>query len=141
MSAKLKSRTQNGGQTGKGIGGQGGKGNGDKSKEKSKGLGKDQEQGKGGVGGGPDKESQEKNQDGSWVNPNPMPRGTNPEPSGGQQNPGLTTCSQTQAQQEQGATRGNKDEDVSHPRKRLYLMLNASKLRKKGFDVTCPAGF
>ena len=132
LSAKLKSEAQNGG------GGGGSKGNGEKGKGKSqgRGKGKGQEQGKGGGRGGPDKKNHDKNQDRSGGNPNPTPRGTNPEPSGGQQNPGPTTRSQTQAQQEQGAKRGNEDGDESNPRKRSRFMRMARKLRKKGFDVT-----
>ena len=133
LSPKLKSEAQNGGQ--------GGKSNGDKGKGKSKGRGKGQEQGRGGGRGGLDKKSQDKNQDRSGGNPNPTRGGTNPEPSGGQQNPGPTTRSQTQAQQEQGAKHGNEDGDESNPRERSRFMRMARKVRKKGFDVTCPAEF
>ena len=137
LSAKLKSEAGNDGQGGKANGGQDGKGNGDKGKGKSKDRGKGQEQGKGGGRRGPDK----KNQDKSGGNPYPTPWGTNAEPSRGQQNPGPTTRSQTQAQQEQGAKRGNEDGDESNPRKRSRFMRMARKLRKKGYGVTCPAEF
>ena len=120
-----------------------GKGNADKDKGKgkSKGHGKGQEKGKGGPGGPYPKPDNDKNQDRSWGNPNPTPGGTNPEPSGGQQNPGPTTRSQTQAQQEQGAKCGNEDGDESNPRTRSRFMRMTRKLRKKGFNVTCPAEF
>ena len=73
-------------------------------------------------------------------NPNPTPGG-NSEPSGGQPNTGPTTRFQTQAQQEQGTKRANKDGDQSNSRKRSCFMRMARKLQKKGFGVTCPADF
>ena len=98
LSALPKSETQNGS----------GKGNADKDKgkDKSKGRGKGQEKGKSGRGVPDRKPDKDKNQDKSAGNPNPTPEG-NPEPCGGQPNPGPTTHSQTQAEQEQGAKRGN----------------------------------
>ena len=67
--------------------------------------------------------------------------GGNSEPFGGQSNPGPTTRSQTQAQQEQGTKRANEDGDQSNARKRSRFMLMARKLQKKVFEVTCPAEF
>ena len=124
LSAKLKSEAQNGGQ--------GGKGNGDKGKGKSTGRGKGQEQGKGGGRGGPNKKNQDKNHDTSVRNPNLTPGGTDPEPSGGQQNPGPTTRSQGQAQQEQGAECGNEDGDESNPRIRSRFNADGAKASQKG---------
>ena len=74
------------------------------------------------------------------MNPNPTPGG-NSGPSGGQSTPGPTTCSQTQAQQEQGTKRANEDGDKSNARKRSRFTRMARKLQKKGFEVTCPAEF
>ena len=59
----------------------------------------------------------------------------------GAANPGPTTRSQMQGQQEQGAKRGHEDKDESNLRKRSRFMRMARKRRKKGFDVTCPAEF
>ena len=137
LSAKLKSEAHSGGPGGKGTGND----NSDKGKGKSKGRGKGQEQGKGGGGGGPDKRSQDKNQDTSGKNANPTPGGTNREASGGQQNPGPRSSSKEQTQQGKGAKRGNKGGDESNPRKCSCFMWMAQKLRKKGFDVTCPPEF
>ena len=118
LSAKLKSEAQNGG------GGGGGKNNGGTGNEKCQapGKGKGREQGKGGGRGGPDKKSHDKNQDESGRNPNPTLGKANPEPSGRQLEPGLTTHSEMQAQQKEGAKRGNEDGDVSNPRKPPRLM-------------------
>ena len=96
-----------------------GKGNADKDsgKGKFKGHGKGQGgKGKGGRGGSDRKPDKDKNADQSGGNPNPTPGG-NSEPSGGQPNTGPTTCPQTQAQQEQGTERANKDGDQSNARK------------------------
>ena len=76
-----------------------------------------------------------------WGKPNPTRGGTNPEPSGGQQNTRPTTRSQWQAQQEQGTKRANEDGEESNARKRSRFICMAPKLRKKGCDVTCPAEF
>ena len=46
-----------------------------------------------------------------------------------------------QAQQEQGTKRANEDGDESNARKRSPFLRIAQKLRKKGFDVTCPVQF
>ena len=46
-----------------------------------------------------------------------------------------------QAQQEQGTKRANEDGNQSNSRKRFGFMPMAGKLQKKGFEVTCPAGF
>ena len=135
LSANLK--TENG--TGKGSG----KGNADKDsgKGKSKGYGKGQRgKGKGGRGGSDRKPDKDKNADYSGGNPNTTPAGTS-EPSGGQSNTGSTTCSQTQAQQEQGTKRANKDGDQSNARKCSRFMRMTRKLQKKRFEVTCPAEF
>ena len=119
-----------------------GKGNADqdRGKVKSKGRGKGQEEGKGGPGDSDRKPDKDKYEDKSGANPKPTPGG-NSEPSGGQRNPGPTTRSQTQAQQEQGTKRANEDGDQSNTRKRSCFMRLARKLQKKGFQVTCPAEF
>ena len=135
LSAKLK--TENG--SGKGSG----RGSTDKDSGKgtSKRNGKGQGgKGKGGRGGSDSKPDKDKNADQSGGNPNTTPGG-NSEPSGGQSNTGPTTRSQTQAQQEQGTKRANKDGDQSNARKRSPFMRMAQKLQKKGFEVTCPAQF
>ena len=126
--AKLKSEAQNGG------GGRGGRSNGKNGKGKSQGQGKGKgpEQGKGGGRAGPDQKNQDNNQDRSGGNPTPTPGGTNAEASGGQQNPGRTASSQAQAQQEQGAKRGNEDGYECKPRNCSRFMRMARKLRKKG---------
>ena len=156
LSAKLKSEALNSAESARG------KSHGEKAKGKSQGRGKGQghAQGKGGGGGSSDKKNVDKNKDknqnwsGATSNPstpgvtpgcteqknsNPTPRGTNPEPSGGQHNTGPKTASQTQAQQEQGTKRANEDGDDRNARKPSRFMWMARKLRKKGFDVTCPA--
>ena len=135
LSAKLK--TENA--SGKG----GGKGNANKdsSQGKSKGNGKGQGgKGKGGQGGPDRKPDKDKNANQSGEDPNTTP-GRNSEPSGGLPNVGPTTRSQTQAQQEQGTKRANNDGDQSNARKRYRYMRMARRLQKKGFGVTCPAGF
>ena len=135
LSAKLKTKNA----SGKGSG----KGNADKDsgKGKSKGNGKGQGgKSKGGRGGSDRKLDRDKNADQSRANPNTTPGG-NSDPSGGQPNTGPTTCSQTQAQQEQGTKRANKDGDQSNARKRSRFMRMARKLQKKGLEVTCPAEF
>ena len=121
----------------------GGKGNANKDggQGKSKGNGKGQGgKGKGGPGGGDRKPEKDKNANPSRRNPNTTPGG-NPEPSGGQPNTGPTTRSQTQAPQEQGTRRANKDGDQSNARKRSCFMRMARKFQKKRFEVTCPAEF
>ena len=80
----------------------------------------------------------DKNADTSGGNPNPTPRG-NSEPSGGQPNLRPTNCFQTQAEQELGTKRANKDGEQSNARKRFRLMRMAEKVQKKRFEVTCPA--
>ena len=116
-----------------------GKGN-DSGKGKSKGRGQGQDKTQGGRGGGanrqPDKDN--KNKDKYGGNPNPNPGG-NSEPSAGQS--GLTTRSQTQAQQGQGAKREHEGGDDGNTKKRSRFMRMARKLRNKGFQVTCPAEF
>ena len=95
LSNKLKSEAQSG------SGSAGGKSQGEKGKGKSqaRGKGQGQAQGKGAGRRGPDRnnhdKNKDKNQDRSARNPNPTPGGTNPERSGGQQNTGPTTRSQT----------------------------------------------
>ena len=136
LSAKLK-----GEDPGKGSGKGGGKGKGnDSGKGKSKGRGQGQDKSQGGRGGGvyrqPDKDN--KNTDKNGGNPNPNPGG-NSEPSGGQSGP--TTCSQTQAQREQGAKPEHEGGDDGNAKKRSRFMRMARKLRNKGFEVTCPAEF
>ena len=141
LSAKLKSEAQSG------VGSARGKSNGEKGKGKSQGRGKGQgqAQGKSGGRGGPDGKKQDKNkdknQDRLGGSPNRTHGGTNPQPSGGQQNTGSTTHSQTQAEEEQGTKRANEDGDESNARKGSRFMRIAQKLRKKGFDVTCLAEF
>ena len=134
LSAKLK-----GEDPGKGSGKGGGKGNGnDSGKGKSKGRGKGQDKNQGGRGGGtnrqPDKNN--KNPDKNRGNPNPN-SGGNSKPSGGQSGP--TTRSQTQAQREQGAKHEHEGGDDGNAKKRSHFIGIAHKLRKKGFEVTCPA--
>ena len=68
-------------------------------------------------------------------------QGGTPSPLGRQPNTGSMTSSQTQGQQEQGTKRANEDGDQSNARKRSRFMRMARKLQKKGFEVTCPAGF
>ena len=136
LSAKLK-----GEDPGKGSGKGGGKGNGnDSGKGKSKGRGKGQDKNQGGRGGGanrqPDKDNKNPNKNGGNPNPN---LGGNSEPSGGQSGP--ATCSQTQAQREQGAKREHEGGDNGNANKRSRFMRKARILRNKGFDVTCPAEF
>ena len=136
LSAKLK-----GEDPGKGSGKGGGKGKGnDYGKGKSKGLGQGQDKGQGGRGGGanrqPDKDNKKPDKNGGNPTPNP---GGNSEPSGGQSGP--TTRSQTQAQREQGAKREHEGGDDGNPKKRSRFMRMASKLRNKGFEMTCPAEF
>ena len=136
LSAKLK-----GEDPGKGSGKGGGKGKGnDSGKGKSNGRGQGQDKSQGGRGGGasrqPDKDN--KNTDKNGGNPNSNPGG-NSEPSGGQLGP--TTCSQTQAQKEQGAKREHEGGDDGNAKKRSRFMRMARKLRNKGFEVTCPAEF
>ena len=126
---------------GKGSGKGGGKGNGNNSgKGKSKGRGKGQDKCQGGRGAGtnrqPDKDN--KNQDKNGSNPNSNPGGTS-EPSGGQTLP--TTRSQIQDQREQGAKREHEGGYDGNAKKRSRFMKMARKLRKKGFEVTCPADF
>ena len=121
----------------------GGKGNANKDNGpgKSKGNGKGQGgKGKGGRGGDDRKPDKDKNVNPSRGNPNSTPGGS-PEPSGGQPNTGPTTRSRTQGQQEQGTKRADEDGDQSNARKRSRFMRMARKLRKKGFEVTCPAEF
>ena len=135
LSAKLK--TENGSGTGSG------KGNADKAsgKGRSKGNGKGQGgKGKGGRGGSDPKPDKDKNADQSGGNLNTT-RGGNSAPSGGQSNTGPTTRSQTKAQHKQGTEHTNEDGDQSDTRKRSRFMRMARKLQKKGFEVTCPAGF
>ena len=133
--AKLKSENESGKGSGKGNADE------DSGKGKSKGHGKGQGgKGKGGRGGSDRKPDKDKNADQSGGNPNPRPGG-NSEPSGGQPNTGPTTCSQTQAQQEQRTKRANEDGDQSNSCKRSRFMRMARKLQKKGFEVTCPAEF
>ena len=62
-------------------------------------------------------------------------------PLEGSKTRGPTTRSQTQAQQEQGAKRGNEDRDESNPRNPSRFMRMAPILRKRSFEVTCPADF
>ena len=134
LSAKLK--TENA--SGKGSG----KGNADKDSGKgnSKGNGKGQGgKSKGGRGGSDRKLDKDKNADQSRANPNTTPGG-NSEPSGGQPNTGPTTCSQTQAQQEQGTKRANKDGDQSNARKRSRFMRMAQKTSEEGVGSDLPRG-
>ena len=129
--------TENG--CGKGSGK--GNANKDSGKGRSKGNGKGQGgKGKGGRGGSDRKLDKDKKVDQSGWNPNTTPGG-NSEPSGGQSNTGTTARSRTQAQQEQGSKRANEDGDQSNARKRSRFMCMPWKLQKKGFEVTCPAGF
>ena len=72
------------------------------------------------------------------MKPIPNAGGTNPEASGGQQNTGPTTHSQTQAQQEQGTKHANEYADESHARKRSLFMRMAPKLRKKAWTLPAP---
>ena len=141
LSANLKREARNGG------GGTGGRSNGGNCKGTSqrRGKGQDQAQGKGGKRGGADRKNQDnnkdRNQDTSRGSSIPTPGGTNPEPSGGQLSPGPTTHSQTQAQQKEGSKCASEDGDELRARKRSLFMRMAQKMRKKGFDVTCPAEF
>ena len=141
LSAKLK-----GEEPGKGAGKGSGKGGGvdknDSGKGKLKGRGKGQDKSQGGRGGGADcqQDKDTKNQDKIGGNPDPNPRG-NSEPCGGQSCSGLTTRSQTQAQQEQGAKRRNEGGDDGQAKKETCFMRMARKLRNKGFEVTCPVEF
>ena len=136
LSAKLK-----GEDPGKGSGKGGGKGKGnDSGKGKSKGRGQGQDKSQGARGGGancqPDKDN--KNTDKNGGNPNPNPGG-NSELSGEQSGP--TTCSQTQAEQGQGAKREHEGGYDGNAKKTSRFMMMARKLRNKGFEVTCPAEF
>ena len=136
LSAKLKGEDPD-----KGSGKGGGKSNGnDSGKGKSKGRGKGQYRSQGGRGGGANRQPDidNKNPDKNGGNPNPSPGG-NSEPSGGQSGP--TTRSQTQAQREHGAKREHGGGDDGNAKKRSRFMRMARKLRNKGFEVTCPAGF
>ena len=94
LSAKLKCKAQNGGGSARG------RSHGKKGKGKSQRSGKGQgpAQGKGGRHGGPKKRNQDKNKDNNQDGSGGSPRGTNPEPSGRQQNTGPPTRSKTQAQ-------------------------------------------
>ena len=135
LSAKLKTANASGKGSGKGNT------NKDSGKGKSKGNGKcPGGKGKGGRGGSDRKPDKDKNANQSGGNLNTTPGG-NPEPSSAQSNTGPTTCSQTQAQQEQGTKRANKDEDQSNARKCSSFMCMARKVPKNGFEVTCPAEF
>ena len=112
LSAKLKGKDP-----GKGSGKGGGKSNGnDAGKGKLKGRGKGQEKSLGGPGGGANRQpnTDNKNPDKKGGNPNPNP-GVNSEPSGGQSGP--TTCSQTQAQREQGAKGEHEGDDDGNAKK------------------------
>ena len=71
----------------------------------------------------------------------PEGTGGNSEPCGGRSNPGSTTRSETQAQQEPGTKRANKDGDQSNAGKRSRFICMAGKLQRKGFEVPCPAEF
>ena len=128
LSAKLKTEAESGG------GGAGGKSQGGKGEGKSQGRGKGQgqAQGKGGGHGGADKKNKDKNndknQDRSGGNHNPTLVGPTPEPTGGQQNTGPTTRSQTQAQNEQGTKPANKDGYQSNACKRSHLLRMARKM-------------
>ena len=53
---------------------------------------------------------------------------------------GPTTPSQTEAWQEQGTKRANKDGDQSNAHKRSLFMCMSRKLQKMGFEVTFPCG-
>ena len=135
LSAKLKIENASGKGSGKGNA------NKDSGQGKSKGNGQGQGgKGKGRLGGSDRKPDKEKDTNQSGGNPTTTPGG-NSEPSGGQPNTGPTTRSQTQAQQEQGTKRANKDGDQSNARKRSGFMYMARKVQKKGFEVTCPAEF
>ena len=132
---RLAAKFKTGNASGKGSG----KGNTDKDsgKGRSKGHGTGLSgKGKGGRGGSDRKPDRNKNVDQSEGNPDPTPGGDS-EPSGGQSNWEPTTRSQTQAQQEQGNKRANKDGDQSNAPKRSCLMRMAQKLQKKGFELTC----
>ena len=135
LSAKLK-----GEDPGKGSGKGGGKGKGnDSGKGKSKGRGQGQDKSQPGRGGGanrqPDKDN--KNTDKNGGNPNPNPGG-NSEPSGRQSGP--TTCSEKQAQREQGAKREHEGDDDGNAKKRSRFMRMARKLRTKGVRGDLPRG-
>ena len=134
LSAKLKNRNGSGKGSGMGNADQ------DSGKGKSKCHDKGQEKGKGGRGRSDCKPEKDKRADKSGGNPNPT-RGGNSEPSAGQSNPGPTTRSQTQAQQEEGIKRANKDGYQSNAGKRSRFMRMAGKMQKTGFEVTCPAEF
>ena len=136
LSAKLK-----GEDPGKGPGKGGGKGKGnDSGKGKSKGRGQGQDKSQGGRGGGancqPDMDNKNPDKNGGIPSPNP---GGNSEPFGGQSCP--TRCSQTQAQQEQGAKCEHEGGDDGNAKKRSRFMRMARKLRNEGFEVTSPAEF
>ena len=135
LSAKLKTENASG------KSGSQGNANKDNGQGTSEGNGKGQGgKGKGGGGGGYPKPEKDRNANLSGGNPNPTPGG-NPEPSGGQPNTEPTTRSQTQGQQDQGTKRANEDGEHSNARKRSCFMRMARKIRKKGFEVTCPAEF
>ena len=126
---------------GRGSGKGGGKGKGnDSGKGKSKGRGQGQDKSQAGQGGGANRQPDEdnKNTDKNGGNPNANPGG-NSEASGGQSGP--TTRSQTPAQKEQGAKREHEGGDDGNAKKRSRFVKMARKLRNKGFEVTCPAGF
>ena len=114
LSAKLKTETGNVGQNGKC--------NSDKGKGKSKAQGKGQEQGKGGHGGPNKKTEKHQQKDRGNLSPPPGGGGGNPEPSGGQQNTGPTSRSQTLAQQAQGAKPGQENGDEADAQKASCLM-------------------
>ena len=142
LSAKLKGEGSGKG-GGNGYGNDSGKGGGkgycnDSGEGKSNGRGKGQDKSQGGRGGGGNRQpdNNNKNQVKNGGNPNPNAWG-NSEPSEGQSGP--TTRSQTQAQQEQGAKREHEGGDDGNAKKRSRFMRMACKLRKKGFEVTCPA--
>ena len=124
LSAKLKTENTSGKGSGKGNG------NKESGQGKSKGNGKRQGgKGKGGQGGSDRKPHKDKNATQSRGNPNTLPGGTlSPlvEP---------TTRSKTQAQQEQGTKRANKDGDQSNARKRSSFMSWRGNFREKGFDL------
>ena len=129
LSAKLKTENASGKGSGKGNV------NKDTGSGKSKGNGKVQGgKGKGGRGDSDRKPDKGKNANPSGGNPNTTPGG-NSEPSGGQPNTGPMTRSQTQAQQEQGTKRANKDGDQSNARRRSRFMRMAQKFKKKGFEA------
>ena len=135
LSAKLKTENASGKGSGKGNA------NKDSDQGKSTGNGKGQGgQGKGGRGGSDRNPDKDENANQSRGNPNTTPGG-NSEPSGGQPNTGPTTRSQTQAQREQATKRANADGDQPNACKRSRFMRMARKLQKKGFEVSCLAGF